>query len=808
MRTSIGQMARGLVFNIEKPSGHGIGQPVRRREDGRFVTGRGRYVDDHRFPGEVSAVFVRSPHAHAVVRDVDVAAARALPGVVGVFTGAEMRKSGVGSIPCGWVVRNRDGSPNAEPPHYPLAIDKVRHVGEPVAVVVAESLALAKDAAERVIVDYDVLAAVVDSEVAVAAGAPLVWEQVPNNVCVDWEIGDKAAADEAFTLAAHVTTIDLVNNRLVPASMEGRAAIALYDGGTGDYTLYTTSQNPHSVRAALCGSVLGLPESKLRVISPDVGGGFGTKIFLYPEETTITWAAGKVGRPIRWTSDRSEAFLTDAQGRDHRTRAELAIDADGMFIGLRVKTHANVGAYLSSGATAIPTFYYGQLLAGVYRTPAIHCNVVLAFTNTCGVDAYRGAGRPEATYVLERLIDKAAAETGRDRVELRRRNFIKREDFPYKTPVGLEYDSGDHDATLAIALDVADWNGFEARRSEARGRGRLRGIGISTYVEIAGGTPSRLLGQLGGRGGRAESAQVRVHPSGAVTVFSGAHSHGQGHETTFAQLVCERLAVPFDSVKIVQGDTDQVPFGRGTAASRSLVIGGSAILRALDKIVAKATIIAGHMLETSPVDVVFEQGAFRIKGTDRALSFKDVARAAYSAHDFPIEEIEPGLDETAYYDPRNWTFPGGCHVCELEVDPDTGTTEIVRIVAVDDLGAIINPMIVEGQIHGGLAQGIGQALFEGCVYDSGGQLVTGSFQDYCLPRADDLPSYDVLSHATFCEHNPLKAKGCAEVGSVGIPPAVVNALLDALRDEGVEDIDMPATPLAVWTSLQASRRKA
>ncbi len=753
-------------------------------------------------------MFVRSPHAHAIVRGVDVDAARAAPGVVAVFTGAEMREAGVGSIPCGWVVRSRDGSPNAEPPHYPLAVDKVRHVGEPIAMVVAENLAQAKDAAERVVVDYEVLEAVVDSHTAVANGAPLIWEQVPNNICADWEIGEKASTDAAFARAAHVTRLDLVNNRLVPAPMEGRAAIALYDSAGGDYTLYTTSQNPHSIRATLCGSVLGIAESKLRVISPDVGGGFGTKIFLYPEETAITWAVARVGRPIRWTSDRSEAFLTDAQGRDHRTHAELALDADGIFIGLRVQTYANVGAYLSSGATAIPTFYYGQLLAGVYRTPAIYCNVILIFTNTCGVDAYRGAGRPEATYVLERLIDLAASETGRDRVELRRCNFIQRGDFPYKTPVGLEYDSGDHEATLAIALEAADWLGFEARRAEANGRGRRRGIGISTYVEIAGGTPSRLIGQLGGRGGRAESAQVRVHPSGAVTVFSGSHSHGQGHETTFAQLVCERLAVPFDSVKIVQGDTDQVPFGRGTAASRSLVIGGSAILRALDKIVAKATLIAGHLLEASSADVVFEQGAFRIKGTDRSLPFKDVARAAYSAHDFPIEEIEPGLDETAFYDPKNWTFPGGCHICELEVDPETGATEIIRIVAVDDLGTIVNPMIVEGQIHGGLAQGIGQALFEGCVYDAAGQLVTGSFQDYCLPRADNLPSYEVLSHATFCEHNPLKAKGCAEVGSVGIPPAIINALLDALGAEGVTDIDMPATPLSIWQAIRQAGGKS
>jgi carbon-monoxide dehydrogenase large subunit len=543
------------------------------------------------------------------------------------------------------------------------------------------------------------------------------------------------------------------------------------------------------------------------VISPDVGGGFGAKIFIYPEETTVCWAAGQLGRAVRWTSDRSEAFLTDANGRDHRTQAELALDAQGRFLALRVKTLANVGAYLTSGATVIPTFYYAPLLAGVYTTPHISCNVVLTFTNTCSVDAYRGAGRPEATYVLERLIDQAARETGHDRVELRRRNFIPTSAFPYETPVGMSYDYADHEATLALALQKSEWAGFEARRADAAARGKLRGIGVSTYVEVAGGTPSKVIGQQGGRGGRAESAQVRVHPSGVVTVFSGSHSHGQGHETTFAQIVSKRLGVPLDQVRVVQGDTDQVPYGRGTAASRSLVIGGSAIVKAMDKVIHKGRKIAAHLLEASDSDISFEEGQFRVVGTDRALAFRDIAKAAYTLHDFPIDKLEPGLDETAFYDPFNWTFPSGCHICEVEVDPATGVVRLERVVAVDDVGEVINPMIVHGQIHGGLAQGLGQALMESCVHDEHGQLLTGSFMDYAMPRASDFPPFEIYLLGTRCEHNPLGAKGCAEVGSVGVPPAVINAVLDALSPVGVKHIDMPATPRRVWEAIQAAGRR-
>lgn len=794
------------TWDVSKPT-TGIGDSVKRTEDARFVAGQGRYVDDHYFPGQLYARFVRSPYAHAKIESIDISYAMESPGVVVVYTGHDMLADGVGSIPCGWLIHDVDGNPMAEPPHYPLAIDKVRHIGEPVAVVIAESLIEALDGVDAVDVQYEHLDAVVSTEDAVRSGAPQVWDHIPNNICCDWHLGDQAMVDAAFQKAEYVTRIELTNNRLVAAPMEPRAAIAVYSSSMQEMTLYTTSQNPHTIRSMLCNTVLKMPENKMRVISPDVGGGFGTKIFLYPEETTVSWASKQLGRPVRWTSDRSESFLTDAHGRDHRTVAELAMDASGQFLGLRVKTLANVGAYLTSGATAIPTFYYAPLLSGVYRIPEIHCNVVVTFTNTNSVDAYRGAGRPEATYVLERLIDKAAREIGRDRVDLRRQNFIRAHEFPYATPGGLVYDSGDHEATLRVALEKAGWNDFPVRQRAARERGVYRGIGISTYVEIAGGSPSKVQGQLGSRGGRAESAQVRVHPSGAVTVFSGSHSHGQSHETTFAQLVCDRLGVPIEKVKIVQGDTDQVAFGRGTAASRSLVLGGSAIIKAMDKVVSKGVRIASHLMQAADDDVTFEKGVFRAAAGSRTVSFEDVARAAYTLHDYPIENVEPGLDETAFYDPLNWTYPCGCHICELEIDPQTGVVELIQIVAVDDVGVVVNPMVVHGQLHGGLAQGIGQALYEGCVYDDSGQLLTGSFQDYCMPRADDFPNFDIAIESTPCEHNPLKAKGCAEVGSVGVPPAIINAVLDALSDLDVETIQMPATAVAIWTAIQEAKAR-
>ena len=781
-----------------------IGAPVRRREDRRFLTGRGRYVADLALPGQLHAHFVRCPHAHAHLLDLERSVALAMPGVAAIVTGDDLRADGVGGIPNGWRIVGRDGRPMAEPPHPPLVLDRARHVGDPVAAVIAETPAQARDAAEAVLVGWGPLPAVTDAAGALAPGAPLLWDAAPGNLCCDWGIGDENAVLERFSRAAHIVRIELVNNRLVPVAMEPRAAVAEHDSSTDATTLHTTSQNPHTIRSTLANAVLHVSESRLRVVAPDVGGGFGTKIFLYPEETVVTWAARRLGRPVKWVADRSEAFLTDVQGRDHCTCAELALDQDGRFLALRVETIANLGAYLSSAGAAIPTYYYAPLLSGVYRIPAISCTVRLAFTNTVAVDAYRGAGRPEATYVLERLVDRAAEQTGIDRIDLRRRNLIRRQDFPYRTPLGLEYDVGDHEACLDLALRASGYAGFEGRRRASRTAGLLRGIGVSTYVEIAGATPSRVAGAQGARGGRAESATVRVHPGGEVTVLSGSHSHGQGHETVFAQLVAARLGIPMERVQVVQGDTALVPFGRGTAASRSLVVGGSAILRSIDKIVAKGRRISAHLLEAAEDDVAFEAAEFRVVGTDRALPFAAVARAAYTLHDYPIEALEPGLDETSFYEPPNWSFPGGCHVAEVEVDPDTGVVRLIAITAVDDVGTVVNPLVVDGQIHGGLAQGIGQALLEGVAYDQSGQPLAGSLQDYAVPRAADLPSFVVEMSPTFCTSNPLGAKGCAEVGSVGIPPALVNAVLDALKPLRVRDLNMPLTPQRVWTAIAGS----
>ncbi len=780
----------------------GIGASPKRKEDFRFLTGRGTYTDDINRPGQTYAYILRSPHAHAEIVKIDTAKAKGMPGVVAIFTGADYDKGGV---PCGWQIHSKDGSPMVEPPHFPLCKDRVRHVGDQVALVIAESLAQARDAAEAVDVTYKEMKAIVSTADADKPGAAQVWPDAKNNTCFDWHIGDKAAVDAAFAKAHHVTKLDLINQRLAPNAMEPRAAIGDYDRATGEYTLYTTSQNPHVIRLLMGAFVLQIPEHKLRVVAPDVGGGFGSKIFHYSEEALVTWASEKVRRPIKWTSDRSEAFISDAQGRDHSSHAELALDKDGKFIGLRVSTKANMGAYLSTFAPCVPTYLSATLLAGVYTTPAIYAEVKAVFTNTVAVDAYRGAGRPETTYLLERLVEKAARETGIDRVELRRRNFIPKSAFPYQTPVALQYDSGDYDSTLDIALKLGDWAGFEARRAEAKKRGKLRGIGISTYIEACGIAPSAVVGSLGARAGLYECGQVRVHPTGSVTVFTGTHSHGQGHETTFAQLVSDTLGVPFESVEVSHGDTNKIPFGMGTYGSRSLAVGGSAIVKAMDKIIAKAKRIAAHLMEASVADIDFKNGEFTVKGTDKKVSFGQVALTAYVPHNYPITELEPGLEETAFYDPLNFTYPGGTHICEVEIDPDTGVTQVLNFTAVDDIGRVINPMIVEGQVHGGVVQGIGQALLENCAYDQEtGQLLTGSYMDYTMPRADDVPSITVANHATMCTHNPLGSKGVGEVGAIGSPPAVINAVLDALLPVGVSDISMPATPHKVWQAIQSA----
>jgi carbon-monoxide dehydrogenase large subunit len=782
-----------------------IGQSVRRKEDARFLTGTGQFTNDVTMPRQTYAYFLRSPHAHATIKSIDVVGAKKAPGVVEIFTGADL--TGVNGLPCGWLITGTDGKPMNEPPHPVLAQGKVRYVGDPVALVIAESVAQAKDAAEQIVVDYDVLPAVVNAVDALAAGAPQLHEQAPGNRCYTWALGDGAAVDAAFAKAAHVTKLDIVNNRLVPNAIEPRAALATYDRADDSYTLYVANQNPHVERLLMTAFVLGLPEHKVRVIAPDVGGGFGSKIYLYPEETAMVFATKRINRPIKWAAERTESFLADAHGRDHVTHAELALDANGKFLALRVQTTANMGAYLSTFASCIPTILYATLLAGQYTTPAIHCEVTAAFTNTAPVDAYRGAGRPEATYVVERIVHQAGVETGIAQDEIRRRNFIR--EFPYQTPVALNYDTGNYEQTLDAAMEMADVAGFAARRAEAQKRGKLRGLGYAAYIEACGLAPSNIAGALGARAGLFEAGEVRVHPTGSVTVFTGSHSHGQGHETTFAQIVAGRLGIPVDNVTVVHGDTGRVPFGMGTYGSRSLAVGGTAIVKALDKIVAKGKKIAAHLLEAAESDIEFKEGKFSVAGTDRSKTFGEIALTAYVPHNYPLGTLEPGLDETAFYDPTNFTYPAGTHICEVEVDPDTGVVEVVAFTACDDFGNIINPMIVEGQVHGGVAQGLGQALLEHCVYDAdSGQLLSGSLMDYAMPRADDVPAFKVGTKVTPCTHNPLGAKGCGEAGAIGAPAAMMNAVLDALAPVGVMHLDMPASPHRVWRAMREAHAHA
>ena len=773
-----------------------IGSRVLRKEDYRFLTGSGQYTDDIAIPGQAYACFVRSPHAHARMRSIDKAKALQSTGVLAVFTGEDLAQAKVGGLPCGWLITGADGQPMKEPPHPCLAQGKVRHVGDPVAVVIAETPDAARDAAECIAVDYEMLPSVVDAAKARAAGAAVLHDIAPDNTCYIWALGDKSAVDQAFSSAAHVTRLEFINNRLIPNAIEPRAAIGQYSRADGSYTLHVASQNPHVERLLMTAFVLGLPENKVRVVAPDVGGGFGSKIYLYAEDVVVTWAAKQINRPVRWTAERSESFVSDAHGRDHVTVAELALDAQGKFLALRVRTTANLGAYLSTFASCVPTILYATLLAGQYTTPMIYCEVTAVFTNTTPVDAYRGAGRPEATYVIERLVETAAREFKMDPAELRRRNFIR--SFPYQTPVALQYDSGNYDATLDAAQKLADVKGFAERRKQAESRGKLRGLGYCTYIEACGIAPSAVAGALGARAGLYEAGEIRVHPTGTVTVFTGSHSHGQGHETTFAQVVGDRLGLPIEAVDIVHGDTSKVLFGMGTYGSRSLAVGGTAIVKALDKVIAKGKKIAAHLLEAAEGDIEYEPGVFRVAGTDRRKTFGEVAFAAYVPHNYPHDKLEPGLNENAFYDPVNFTFPAGAYVCEVEVDKETGETRVVGFTAVDDFGKVINPMIVEGQVHGGLTQGIGQALIEACRFDSGGQLVSGSLMDYCLPRAEDVPSFKLDMCETPCTHNPLGVKGCGEAGAIGAPAALMNALTDAL---GVRDIPMPATAQTVWQAM-------
>ena len=776
-----------------------IGQSIRRREDARFLTGRGQYTDDIVLPRQTFAYFLRSPYAHARIKRLDAAAAKAAPGVLGVFSGEHF--TAVGGLPCGWLINSLDGSPMKEPKHPILADGKVRFVGDAVALVVAETYAQAKAAAQLIDVDYEELPAVVDC--AAAKTLPgTVHDEAPDNVCYTWGCGDKAATDTAMAAAAHVTRLEFRNNRLIPNAIEPRAANAAYNPSDESYTLYVSNQNPHVERLLMCAFVLGIPEHKLRVVAPDVGGGFGSKIFLYAEETALVWASKQIKRPIKWTAERSESFLSDAHGRDHATVAELGLDANGKFLAMRVTTTANLGSYLSTFASSVPTILYATLLAGQYTTPKIYAEVTGVFTNTAPVDAYRGAGRPEATYVVERLVETAAHEMKIDPADLRRRNFIH--EFPYATPVGLTYDTGDYDTTLKRVIEIADVAGFGARQAASEAKGLKRGMGYSTYIEACGLAPSNIAGALGARAGLFEAGEVRVHPTGKVTIFTGSHSHGQGHETTFAQVVADKLGIPIDDVSIEHGDTGKVLFGMGTYGSRSLSVGGTAIVKAVDKVIAKGKKIAAHLLEAADTDIEFENGVFKVAGTDKSVPFASVSLTAYVPHNYPLDKLEPGLNENAFYDPTNFTYPAGSYVCEVEIDPQTGVVRVDRFSAVDDFGNIVNPMIVEGQVQGGIAQGLGQALLEHGIYDAeSGQLLTGSYMDYAMPRADDLPSFNIeTAKGTPCTHNPLGVKGCGEAGAIGSPPAVINAICHAL---GIKDIAMPATPHTVWQAIQANR---
>jgi carbon-monoxide dehydrogenase large subunit len=774
----------------------GIGASVVRKEDRRFITGKGRYVDDIKVHGMTHAYFIRSPHAHARITGIELDAAKAMPGVVDVLTGQQIVDDKVGNLICGWAIHSKDGSAMKMGAWPAMAPEIVRFVGQAVAVVIAETKNLARDAAEAVVIHYEELQAVPNIATAIAAGAPQLHPEAPGNVVYDWAIGDEAAVNDAFGKAANVVKFDLVNNRLVPNAMEPRAALAEYNEAEEHFTLHTTSQNPHVARLVLSAFYNIAPEHKLRVVAPDVGGGFGSKIFIYPEEMVALWASKKVRRPVKWTGDRSEAFLTDAHGRDHVSHAEMAFDADNKILGLRVKTHANFGAYMSLFSSSVPTYLYATLLSGQYNIPAIYAEVMGVYTNTTPVDAYRGAGRPEACYLLERLMETAARQLKVDPAELRRKNFIT--SFPHQTPVIMAYDVGDFGASLDKALQAIDYTGFAGRRAKAKSEGKLRGLGFSCYIEACGIAPSKAVGSLGAGVGLWESAEVRVNPVGTIEILTGSHSHGQGHETTFAQLVADRLGISISQISIVHGDTDKVQFGMGTYGSRSAAVGMSAIFKAMEKVEAKAKKIAAHQLEASENDIVIENGEFKVTGTDKSIALPMVALAAYTAHNLP-DGMEPGLKESAFYDPTNFTFPAGAYVCEVEVDKGTGKTSIERFVAVDDFGRLINPMVVEGQVHGGLAQGIGQALLETAIYDETGQLVTASFMDYAMPRADDLPSFELSHTTTLCPGNPLGVKGCGEAGAIGASAAVINAITDAI---GNNRLEMPATPDKVWHAMQ------
>jgi carbon-monoxide dehydrogenase large subunit len=772
----------------------GIGQPVRRVEDRRFITGHGNYIDDIQLLRQTHASMLRSPHAHARIATIDAAAALSAPGVLAVFTGEDLARDGTGPIPCLSAVTNRDGSPSVLPRHPAIAFGRVRHVGDTVAMVVADSAAAARDAAELIAVEYEPLPASVDTAHALDPGQPQVWDEAPGNLCFDWEVGDRAAVERALAGAHHRIRLELVNNRIVVNSMEPRGAIGEYDPGEDFYTLWSSTQGSHFLRNLLAESVFKIPENRIRVVTRDVGGGFGMKLFLYPEHILVLWAAKKVGRPVKWTPDRADAFMTDTQGRDNVTRLELALDGELRFLALDVGLVANMGAYLSNFAPEIPTASGAVMHSGVYAIPAIHVGVKGVFTNTVPVDAYRGAGRPEAAYAIERLVDYAARQLGVPPEELRRRNFIKPEAMPYQTPLGLNYDSGEFARNLDQALAAADLAGFPARRADARARGHYRGVGHAVYIEQSGFPPD-------------EFAELRFDQSGTLTILMGTQSSGQGHQTAYTQLAAERLGIDPAKVRVLQGDTAAISFGRGTGGSRSIPVGGASLVQAADKLIAKGRRIAAHLFEAAEADVEFADGVFSVSGTDRRLGIGEVARAAFDPARL-APGVEPGFDESGHFTPPQPTFPNGCHVCEVEIEPDTGHIDILRYLVVDDFGMVINPLLLAGQVQGGVAQGVGQAMLERTVFDpETGQLLTGSLTDYCIARAEDLPAIEFAYNIVPCRTNPLGVKGAGEAGAIGAPPALVNAVVDALGELGIAHLDMPLTPERVWLAIRAAEQR-
>jgi carbon-monoxide dehydrogenase large subunit len=770
-----------------------IGQSVRRREDPRLVQGLGRYSDDVTLPREAHAVLARSPHAHARIRTIDVRAARQAPGVLAVLTAADLAADGVGNLPSDRGRKRRDGAPAFPTPRPALARERARHAGDPVVLVIAETRTQAVDALERLDIDYEPLPAVAAAAAALRPGAPAVWDEAPDNVAFVAEAGQREAVAKALAGAAHVARVDFVVTRVAAAPLEPRAAVGEYDRRSGRYTLHTGIQAPHGTRTLLA-DVLRVPQSQVRVVTGDVGGSFGMRSGIYPEMVLVLWAARRLGRPVKWTSDRREGFVTDEHGRDNHSSVELGLGADGTFLALRVAINLNVGAYLTQRSAGPGTNNIGGV-AGVYTTPAIHHQTTGVFTNTTPTGPYRGAGRPEATFAIERVIDVAARELGIDPVALRRKNLIPSSAMPFKTGLVFTYDSGDFERGMDLALSLADYAGFEKRRAEARGRRALRGLGIANAVEVAGGPYTSV---------NPDTAEIRVNPDASVTVFTGSTSMGQGNETAFAQIVADRLGVPPEQIQVSWGDSDALGAGRGNGGSGALTVGGSAVTRASEKIVERGRRIAARMVEAAPEDIVFRDGRFTVTGTDRGVGFAEVARAAYAPRQLP-PGLEPGFSETAAFTPPAVTFPNGCQVCEVEIDEETGVVRIVRHTVVDDVGRMVNPMLVKGQIHGGVVQGLGQALFEDLVYDEAAQLVTGSFMDYAMPRADDVPFFEVDSHEVPTQVNPLGAKGVGEAGTVGALPALVNAVNDALAPLGVRHLDMPMTSERVWRAIQAPK---